>query len=64
MIRGESNSDQKMASEADVDTVDLLCAARGRAGPAPVYEIANNILNAPALGARALAMVEALAVEA
>lgn len=31
---------------------------------APVYEIANNILNAPALGVRALAMVEALAVEA
>ena len=25
MIRGESDSDQKMASEADLDIVELLC---------------------------------------
>ena len=35
MIRGESDSDQKMASEADLDIVELLCAGIicGRAVP-------------------------------
>ena len=27
MIRGESDSDQKMASEADLATVELLCGS-------------------------------------
>ena len=32
MIRGESHSDQKMAGEADLDTVELLYASRRGAG--------------------------------
>ena len=48
MIRGESHSDQKMAGEADLDTVELLC---GSEPPAEYQRILDSIFF-PAAAAR------------